>query len=550
VNQERIQQIEELYNEVLTLPAGKRTAFLDRACGNDTELRVELDSLLACESENGSCLDKPAIHFAAESLAKQGAGLLVGRMLGRYQLLSLVGRGGAGDVYCAVDSRLNRLVAVKILAPYLAGDLAWSQRFEQEARLIAALNHPHICILHDAGHDRGMYYLVFEYLVGEVLSDRLSRGALPLPQLLEYAIQIAEALLHAHQQDIVHHDLKPQNIMLVKTGAKLLDFGIAELRTPEGAASAFPPKDSVVGTLAYMAPEQIEGRETDARTDIYAFGVTMSEMLAARPGVPSDLDYLFLQPPPRFLGTVSLCDFVAQDLVGSCKRCGSALDSEFELVIRSLQVLLEAFALRDVTNVQEQCRLAEIFDAARANGDRDGPAFDGKTGAFEFIRGFRRVRDQTAATLRRHQCSDILSNDVFTCCSVQCGCRRIAIENIPVHVLDEDGIRRTFKKSLKKRFAVPRLHPRNCSKVGTKVRPVISPISGLTWIFPTPPECAASPVSAVGIKPGRQGAGLRFGRWRSSCIRFQRRQSDGPESRRPDTVCHNGRGLPSRDERP
>jgi serine/threonine protein kinase len=292
VNLERLQQIEELYTEAVARPSSERAVFLDSACGNDTELRAELDSLLETERETASYLDKSAIHFVAESLARQGAGLLVGRILGRYQLLSLVGRGGAGDVYCAVDSRLNRLVAVKILVPYLANDVTWSQRFEQEARLIAGLNHPHICVLHDAGHDRGVYYLVFEYLVGEVLSDRLSREALPLPEVLEYAIQIAEALEHAHQQGIVHHDLKPQNIMLVKTGVKLVDFGIAELRIPEGGASAVPAKDSVVGTLAYMAPEQIQGRETDARTDIFAFGVTLSEMLAARVDMPSDLDDL------------------------------------------------------------------------------------------------------------------------------------------------------------------------------------------------------------------------------------------------------------------
>jgi serine/threonine protein kinase len=292
VNPERLQQIEALYNEVSALPPGERPVFLDGRCGNDTDLRGELDSLLACECETESYLDKPAIHFAAESLARQGAGQRVGQMLGRYQLLSMVGRGGSGDVYCSVDSRLNRLVAVKILAPYLADDPAWSKRFEQEARLIAALNHPHICILHDAGHERGVYYLVFEYLVGEVLSDRLSHEPMPLPEVLQCAIQIAEALEHAHQQGVVHHDLKPQNIMLIKTGVKLLDFGIAELRFPEGATASAPLKVGIVGTLAYMAPEQIEGRETDARTDIFAFGVTVSEMLGARAEVPEGLDYM------------------------------------------------------------------------------------------------------------------------------------------------------------------------------------------------------------------------------------------------------------------
>jgi serine/threonine protein kinase len=202
-------------------------------------------------------------------------------MLGRYQLLSLVGRGGMGDVYCAVDSHLNRLVAVKVLQPYMADDLERSRRFEQEARSIAALNHPHICTLHDAGEDAGTYYLVFEYLVGEMLSDRLRHGALPLPEALKYAIQIAEALEHAHREGVIHHDLKPRNIMLTNTGVKILDFGIAELHYPEEPLEEPAPSRSKSGTLAYMAPEQIEGRQTDARTDIFAFGTVVYEMLKA-----------------------------------------------------------------------------------------------------------------------------------------------------------------------------------------------------------------------------------------------------------------------------
>ena len=274
---EHLEQIQSIYNDALALPELERTAFLDQTCANDSALRIEIESLLACEPEAATYLDKPAINFAAESLAREGAGLLVGRMLGRYQLLSLVGRGGMGDVYCAVDSELNRLVAVKVLPPYLVNDLERSKRFEQEARTIAVLNHPHICILHDAGHHAGTYYLVFEYLVGELLSDRLCRGPLPLADALECATQIAEALEHAHEQGIIHHDLKPRNIMLTKSGVKLLDFGIAELRYSDEPAS------TNAGTPAYMAPEQVEGRPTDARTDIFAFGMMTYEMITGRP---------------------------------------------------------------------------------------------------------------------------------------------------------------------------------------------------------------------------------------------------------------------------
>src|SRR5438093_2254190 len=272
---ERLQQIEELYNDALALAPGERDAFLDRACGADTDLRREIDSLLTSATVD-TCLDRDAMEFAAESLANHPGDVMMGRMLGRYQLLSLVGRGGMGEVYCAVDTRLNRLVAVKVLPSYLNGKVQRAERLEQEARAIASLNHPHICTLYDIGKDAGVHYLVFEYLVGERLSDRLSKGPLPLAEAVRYAIQMAEALDVTHQEGIVHCDLKPHNIILTRTGLKLLDFGIAELRYADekGRGSGRSP-----GTLAYMAPEQIEGRETDVRTDIFGFGLVIYEMV-------------------------------------------------------------------------------------------------------------------------------------------------------------------------------------------------------------------------------------------------------------------------------
>jgi len=277
---ERLQQIEELYNDALALAPGERQSFLDRACGADTDLRREIDSLLMSATVE-TCLDREAIDFAAESLAKHADDVLMGRMLGRYQLLSLVGRGGMGDVYCGVDTRLNRLVAVKVLPSYLSGNVEWAERVEQEARAIASLNHPHICTLYDIGKDAGMHYLVFEYLIGQRLSDRLPKGALPPAEAVRYAMQMAEALDATHQEGIVHCDLKPHNIILTRTGLKLLDFGIAELRHADEKALASNGRSP--GTLKYMAPEQIQGRETDVRTDIFAFGLVTYEVVTGRP---------------------------------------------------------------------------------------------------------------------------------------------------------------------------------------------------------------------------------------------------------------------------
>jgi serine/threonine protein kinase len=291
MSSDRLEQLETLYNEALALPPADRPAFLDRVCGGDTGLRRELTSLLGYEHEAESYLDTPAIQVVAGAMAENGAGLLIDRRLGRYQLLSLVGRGGMGEVYCAVDTRLNRLVAVKLLPSYLAADPERRYRFEQEARAVAALNHPHICTLHDIGNDEQMHYLVFEYLAGELLSDRLSRGSLETTEALGYAIQIGDALVHAHEHGILHLDLKPQNIMLTRSGAKLFDFGIAELRDgvhPSGdlAATGGRPLHAGAGTPGYLAPEQREGRPTDGRTDVFSFGAVMYEIFTGRAAFP------------------------------------------------------------------------------------------------------------------------------------------------------------------------------------------------------------------------------------------------------------------------
>ena len=198
-----------------------------------------------------------------------------------------------GEVYKATDTRLDRTVAIKVLPEHVAADPDLKQRFEREARTVAALNHPHISTLHDIGSQNGIDFLVMEYLDGETLAQRLVKGALPLDQALQIAIEIADALDKAHRQGIVHRDLKPGNIMLTKAGAKLLDFGLAKPRKPGpvGAAefsAAMTQSEpatalgTILGTLPYMAPEQLEGKDVDARTDIFAFGAVVYEMVTGK----------------------------------------------------------------------------------------------------------------------------------------------------------------------------------------------------------------------------------------------------------------------------
>ena len=218
--------------------------------------------------------------------------ILPGRRLGPYEILSAIGAGGMGEVYKARDTRLDRIVAIKVLPTHLADRAELRERFEREAKTIASLNHPHICTLYDTGHQDGIDFLVMEYLEGETLAQRLVKGPLPIDQVLQYAIEIANALDKAHRKGITHRDLKPGNIMLTKSGTKLLDFGLAKLR--QGAAPAIPISElptandpltaqgSIVGTLQYMAPEQLEGKEADARTDIFAFGAVVFEMATGK----------------------------------------------------------------------------------------------------------------------------------------------------------------------------------------------------------------------------------------------------------------------------
>jgi serine/threonine protein kinase len=211
-----------------------------------------------------------------------------GTRLGPYEIQTPLGAGGMGEVYKARDTRLDRTVAIKVLPEHVATDPDLKQRFEREAKTISSLNHPHICTIHDVGSQDGIDFLVMEHLEGETLAQRLTKGALPLDQALQVAIQIADALDKAHRQGIVHRDLKPGNIMLTTTGAKLLDFGLAKLMAPRSGVglTSMPTQSAgltgegkILGTLQYMAPEQVEGQEADARTDIFAFGAVVYEMV-------------------------------------------------------------------------------------------------------------------------------------------------------------------------------------------------------------------------------------------------------------------------------
>ena len=212
-------------------------------------------------------------------------GLNPGTKLGPYEIHSPLGAGGMGEVYRSRDTRLDRTVAIKILPQEVSSDPVRKQRFEREAKIISNLNHPNICVLHDIGSQDGLDYLVMECIEGETLSKRLERGALPFDQVLKYGQQIADALDKAHRSGVVHRDLKPGNIMLTKSGAKLLDFGLARLASHAASLStltasaarvaSITQEGAIVGTFQYMSPEQLEGRDLDARSDIFSLGAVL-----------------------------------------------------------------------------------------------------------------------------------------------------------------------------------------------------------------------------------------------------------------------------------
>jgi Tol biopolymer transport system component len=306
--------VKRVFHEALDRPVDGRTAWITQQCRGDPEVGAEVERLITAHLDAGSFIDIPVTDLHAER--PPPIALAAGTRLGPYEVVALIGAGGMGEVYRGRDTRLGRTVAIKILPGHLSSDPNHRARLEREAKSIAGLTHPHICTLHDIGEHAGAMFLVMEHLDGETLAHRLEKGPLEIEQALTIATELADALSAAHRQDIIHRDLKPANVMLTKGGAKLLDFGLAKL-TGGGGQGVFaplvcPPTRSapltghgvIVGTVAYMSPEQAEGKTVDPRSDIFSFGALLYEMVTGRRAFDGDTSVSTLvailqkEPPP------------------------------------------------------------------------------------------------------------------------------------------------------------------------------------------------------------------------------------------------------------
>src|SRR5580704_373263 len=300
---ERWQQVKDILHGAMQKEPQERSTFLDQACQDDPSLKPEVELLLASKAGD--------IDDLLQSALPNRVALGKGARLGPYEIVSLIGAGGMGEVYRARDTTLKRDVAIKVLPDSYTSDPGRSHRLQQEAEATAALNHPNILTIYQVGRENGKLYIAAELLHGETLREKLLAGHLPLRSAIEYGVQMARGLAAAHEHGIVHRDLKPENVFITKDGhLKILDFGLAKLKQHTSYFGAKAPTQTfatdpgvVLGTVAYMSPEQVQGKATDHRSDIFSLGEVLYEMLAGcrafeKPSGVETMNAILTEDPP------------------------------------------------------------------------------------------------------------------------------------------------------------------------------------------------------------------------------------------------------------
>ena len=412
MNSERMKQVEELYHKASALDPGRRADFLVEACADDSALRAEVESLLSCEDAAHSFLEAPAFQKHMTSSAGKGtiSADLTGREMGRYTVCERLGAGGMGIVYRALDARLGRTVALKVLPPDVTADAERRTRFVREARAASALNHRNIITIFDIDRVDDIDFITMEYVPGRTLQDLIGGRELTAADSLNIAGQIVSALIAAHAAGIVHRDIKPANVMIAghpdgPLQAKVLDFGLAKLSEPapsDETRSEEMTKGSIVGTASYMSPEQAEGKPVDARSDIFSFGCVLYEMLSGRRAFRGESNLAILSAVLK--DTPEPLPGVAASLQNVVSRC---LQKDPALRIQSaveLKIVLEA-CLPASTASSGTVKTIAVLPFTNLRGDRENDYFsDGLTeemiGALTRLPGLRVTARTSAFALR------------------------------------------------------------------------------------------------------------------------------------------------------
>jgi serine/threonine protein kinase len=370
IDKDRWSRVENIYHAALSREPQTRDAFLDQVCDGDEEIRREVDSLLKFDERAGSFIERPAVEVAARAMAEDQSPATADEIedVGPYHLVSLIGQGGTGDVYLAIDTRLGRKVALKLLSADFSEDADRISRFKQEARATSTLSHPNIVTIFEIGEVEHRNYIVTEYVEGETLRARLNTAKPTLKEAVTIATQVVDALGAAHDAGIIHRDIKPENMIVRKDGlVKVLDFGIAKL-TGIGASARGDHSTTrtgvVMGTASYMSPEQARGQKVDHRTDIFSVGVMLYEMLSG--GKPFEgetwsdvMAAVLIKEPPRL-------DLLAPQVPPALRRIVErCLEKAPEKRFQSAGDL--AFALRQLTIVEAK----EVGPAVPAESIRD-----------------------------------------------------------------------------------------------------------------------------------------------------------------------------------
>src|SRR5262245_40150392 len=308
---DRWRQVDQLFQSALERAPEERAAFISEVCDGDDSLRREVEALLAADGKAGSLIEAPAYAVVAPLIVGDDAQSLLGKTIGHYQIISLIGKGGMGEVYRARDTKLDRAVALKILPEAMSVDGERMRRFSREAKAASALNHPNVAHIYEIGEAEGVNFIAMEYVEGQTLAAKINGQPLEINEIIEIGSQIADALDEAHRKGITHRDLKPANVMLNERGqVKVLDFGLAKVAQPAeqnvGGISTMAKTASgvVMGTVPYMSPEQAMGHEVDHRSDSLSLGVALYEMITGRRpfegATPSETIAAILrdEPPP------------------------------------------------------------------------------------------------------------------------------------------------------------------------------------------------------------------------------------------------------------